>query len=219
MSSLLIQKSRALKGILLAIILLAGAIIFSHYVLGNVALTLRLFISRLLFWLIVGIIFLYARSVEKQPFLLWKESESGVVFYFVSIVAVLGCTLIGSVLISIILKKLGFGDQSAIIKQLLLLANPIKLFSVVTAALTEEFIVRGYLMPRMQLFFKSAVWPIIISSILFGLAHIGFGTIVNMAVPLFIGLVFAVYYQKYRNIKVLILCHFLIDFYSLIVHH
>lgn len=219
MPSSLIQKSLALRGILLAIILLAGAIIFSHYVLGNVALTLRLFISRLLFWLIVGILYMYARSVERQPFLMWKESNRRVVFYFVSIVAVLGCTLLGSVIIAIILKSLGLGNQSSIIKEITLLAIPVKLLAVFTAAFTEEFIIRGYLMPRLQLFFKSAVWPIIISSVIFGIAHIGFGTVLNMAIPLFIGLVFAIYYQKYRNLKVLIMCHFLIDFYALIVHH
>jgi uncharacterized protein len=88
---------------------------------------------------------------------------------------------------------------------------------VITAAVCEELIFRGYLMPRLQLYFKSKWFPIIISALIFGAGHAAYGTIINTAVPLFIGLLFGWYYQQYRNIKVLILCHFLIDFISLVV--
>ncbi|MGH2565030.1 MAG: CPBP family glutamic-type intramembrane protease [Ginsengibacter sp.] len=39
----------------------------------------------------------------------------------------------------------------------------------------------------------------------------------NVVGPVFIGIVFAFYYWKWRNIKVVILCHFLWDFISLML--
>ena len=42
--------------------------------------SLRLFISRLLIWATVGIMFLYARQGEVQHFFLWDEQQYGVIF-------------------------------------------------------------------------------------------------------------------------------------------
>ena len=89
---------------------------------------------------------------------------------------------------------------------------PLKFFIAFTAGVVEEFIFRGYLLPRLQLFFSSKHWPIVIGAILFGLAHFRYGTIMNVAGPIILGLIVGYHYQKYRNIKVLIITHFLYDF-------
>ena len=87
----------------------------------------------------------------------------------------------------------------------------------VIAGVVEELIFRGYIQTRLQLFFKKAYMPIILSSVMFGIVHIGYGTIPQIIVPCFIGLVMAIHYYKYRNIKILIICHFLYDFIALYV--
>jgi membrane protease YdiL (CAAX protease family) len=92
---------------------------------------------------------------------------------------------------------------------------PLKLFTVATASIAEELIFRGYLMSRLQLYFKNTWAPVVISGVIFGLDHAAYGTLSNVLGPLFIGLLFGWRYQKYRNLKILIICHFAIDFIAL----
>jgi hypothetical protein len=89
------------------------------------------------------------------------------------------------------------------------------LFTCLTAGITEELIFRGYLLPRLEILFKNKWAAIIISALLFGLAHGGYGDLSKMLVPFIIGFIFAFYYTRYRSLTVLIICHFLIDFNSL----
>ncbi|REC50890.1 hypothetical protein DRF62_18090, partial [Chryseobacterium piscium] len=56
-----------------------------------------------------------------------------------------------------------------------------------------------------------------VSALLFGIFHSAYGTIGRAVVPIFIGTVFALFYKKYSNIKILIICHFLIDFISMML--
>lgn len=90
-------------------------------------------------------------------------------------------------------------------------------FTALTAGVTEEFIFRGYLQPRLTVIFKNPYAAIILSSLLFGLLHFKYGTLANVIGPIFIGLIFSLYYWKYRNLTVLILCHFLWDLISLLI--
>jgi hypothetical protein len=86
------------------------------------------------------------------------------------------------------------------------------LFTCLTAAFTEELMFRGYLLPRLQVLFGKPWIAIIVSSLLFGLAHAGYLNFNSVFLPFLLGIAFAVYYYKYRNIAVLIVAHFLIDF-------
>jgi membrane protease YdiL (CAAX protease family) len=63
--------------------------------------------------------------------------------------------------------------------------------------------------------YNSPVAGILVSAILFGILHSTYGTIGQVVIPFFIGVVFAVFYKFYSNIKILIICHFMIDFVSL----
>ena len=85
------------------------------------------------------------------------------------------------------------------------------LFGVFTAGVAEELVFRGYVLTRLQVLFKNSYLPVIISSVIFGLIHFGYGTIQNILVPMFIGAVFAVYYNRYKNILIVIIAHFLYD--------
>ncbi|RTZ46850.1 CPBP family intramembrane metalloprotease [Chryseobacterium arthrosphaerae] len=63
--------------------------------------------------------------------------------------------------------------------------------------------------------YSSPIIGIIVSAILFGILHSTYGTIGQVVIPFFIGAVFAAFYKLYSNIKILIICHFMIDFVSL----
>ena len=179
------------------------------------------FYSRLILWLYLLIIYIWVLKVEKQKFLLWSERKSSALFYLVSIASMLAAIILLAGILHKIESYFGW-DNSEKLKamlQLLWKNKLLLLFTTLSAGIMEELLFRGYLMPRLQLLLKNSWLTIIISSLLFGLAHYSYGSWSQVINPLFIGLIFAWHYQKYRNIKVLILCHFLIDFLSVLTTH
>jgi len=213
-------------------LVLAGIIIsFSIFLLSSTVLTLLLkpahlseealmLFSRIFFWICAIAVYAYAVKVEKQKLLLWTEKKYSFLFYLGSIISILLILLAGITIISLIGMPLGLHNKSAKLNGMVSVLRKNKsllVFTCLMAGVTEELIFRGYLIPRLQLFFKSPYLPLIISSLLFGVAHIGYGSIAQIIGPIFIGFVFAGYYQKYRNIKILILCHFLWDFFTLLI--
>ncbi|WP_052342642.1 CPBP family intramembrane glutamic endopeptidase [Bacillus sp. EB01] len=82
-----------------------------------------------------------------------------------------------------------------------------------TAGITEEIIYRGFLIfAFQQLFPQLGIWMVLIlSSILFGLAHTYQG-ISNVIRTSIIGLFFALLYISLDSIIPLIILHFLIDY-------
>ena len=90
-------------------------------------------------------------------------------------------------------------------------------FTCLTAGVIEELLMRAYIQPRIEKIYNSPVLGITVSALLFGILHSSYGTIGQVVVPFFIGIVFAVFYKKYSNIKILIICHFMFDFISLML--
>jgi membrane protease YdiL (CAAX protease family) len=174
-------------------------------------------ISRFLYWLWLALIFVYVWRREHQPLLLWSEKRYGAGFYFASIFGMLFTLFIGTNIIAGLLALFKLFKRSDAMVGIGQFSLPLKVFISVTAAVVEEFVFRGYLMPRLQLFFKGVHWPVIITSVIFGLAHMRWGTLVNVLGPMLIGFAFAYHYQKYRNIKVLMACHFLWDIVGLML--
>ena len=213
-------------------LVLAGIIIsFSIFLLGSTLLTFllkpahlpeeaTLFISRIFFWLCLLAMVAYAAGIERQQLLLWEEKKYDFGTYIVSVIALLLILLAGVTLLSQIELSLGLLKKSSKLNGMVAVLRQNKwllVFTCLTAGVTEELIFRGYLIPRLQLFFKSPAASLVLSSLFFGLAHIGYGNIGQVIGPVFIGFIFALYYQKYRNIKVLIVCHFLWDYLTLLV--
>ena len=54
--------------------------------LSGVSLTGMLWISRFGFWVVLLIIYLYARNIEKEKFLLWAEQKVKPAFFAASVV-------------------------------------------------------------------------------------------------------------------------------------
>lgn len=208
-------------------LILAGILIaFSIFLLGSTVLTLLLkpvylsdenilLITRIFFWICLLVMVAYAVRAEKQPFLLWPEKKYPFGTFLISIIAILSILLAAMTILSQVEMAFGVEKKSANLNKMevVLKRNQwLLVFTCLTAGVTEELIFRGYLIPRLQLFFKGPYPALIISSVFFGLAHIGYGSIHQVIGPVFIGFIFALYYKKYRNIKVLILCHFLWDY-------
>ena len=217
------QKTNVLIGMFFSMTVLLAVLLFS--VLFRKLTTdneLVFWLGRLSIWVCLLFIYLFVSQIEKQKFLLWTEMPLNFTEYFKSFFRIIFAIIVGAIIIGLTLKFLGNdpkqGSKFVEIIQILKNSFPLLIFTCLTAGITEELIFRGYLMPRLQLFFNNNYASIIISSILFGLMHIGYGTIMQIIGPVFIGFVFAVHYQKYRNIKILIFCHFFWDFMSIMAN-
>lgn len=184
----------------------------------------NLLYSRFFFWGIAIFLFFYAHFAEKQKLLLKKPERRRIGFYVLSVLCMYGAILLSGILLLFILKSLGYSinQQGDYLKNMkaILRAHPVLLiFTCVTAGVTEEIIFRGYLQQRIELIFKSPAAGIIISAVFFGLAHSLYGTIQQVAIPFAIGIIFSIYYFKYKNIYVLMVFHFLFDYIQLLFAH
>ncbi|HEY6062415.1 MAG TPA: type II CAAX endopeptidase family protein, partial [Chitinophagaceae bacterium] len=151
------------------------------------------FYSRLILWFYLLMIYIYVLKAEKQNFLLWSEKKSSFLFYLISIAVILAAIVLVAGILHKVETYYGWdnSDKLKAMLQLLWKNKPLLLFTTLSAGIMEEFLFRGYLMPRLQLFLKNAWLTILISSLLFALAHYSYGSLAQMINPLFIGLIFA----------------------------
>lgn len=97
----------------------------------------------------------------------------------------------GYIMLAVLLSPLrgeDTGDASAVFDAI----TPLLAIALaVMAGVTEEFLYRGVLLVRMRTLLPRvpAVVLLVASSIIFGLAHAGYGTIANMVFPFLLGLV------------------------------
>jgi len=215
------QRALVTRGLILTMLLFFAIAQINHVIISVTGMkewSAGMFaISRCLYWLWLGCIYLYVTRLEKQPLLLWPEKNYGVGFYLASVFGIILTLGIGNIAITYALFFAGLYKTNEAVLGLGQFSLLLKIFISLTAGIVEELVMRGYLMPRLQLFFKKWYWPVIVSSVLFGIAHARWGTLANVLVPMFIGFIFACHYQKYRNIRVLIFCHFAWDMISLMM--
>jgi CAAX protease family protein len=179
-----------------------------------------LIITRLLFWVALPGLWLYARYVEKGPFLVKSEKDYPTKFRLLAIVILLAAVYLGGSIIGLVIHFILHETTSIKLTEMVLLmrGNYLLIFFVAaTAGITEEMLFRGYIQSRFEEMFRSHWPPIILTSILFGVLHLTYGTVSNAIIPFYIGLIFSWFYWKYRNIRILIIVHFLIDLFSLLV--
>lgn len=177
----------------------------------------KLFYSRFFYWGTVLVMLLYALKAERQPMLLWKDENNTLGFLLLSAL-VLYLLFIVAAIISAIPMLFGVRDNVAMVKKVTetLKGHPMMIFFVaLTAGVTEELIFRGYLLTRMMQLFKNNIAAIVVSSLLFSSLHYKYGSYRELIFTFLIGIVFSIYYIKYRNIKPIIIAHFLIDFISM----
>jgi membrane protease YdiL (CAAX protease family) len=191
-----------------------------HFTIG------RVIGSRVAIWIEVLLLYAYAIFIEKNNLLLWVDKKYPAGFYFASFGALylLG---IGAGFVSKVPALFGYNDDRTLLLRLMgiVAANwPVLILTAITAGITEELIFRAYLVPRLEVIFKNKYVPVIISSLAFGLIHYRYHSLSEVIFATLFGVVFAIHYQWYRNIKILILTHACIDFisiclYKLLIHY
>ncbi|HZY37258.1 MAG TPA: type II CAAX endopeptidase family protein [Mucilaginibacter sp.] len=180
-------------------------------------------ISRFIIWATLGLMLLYARYAEVQKFILWGEEKYDWTFYLLWIfVLYLLCFM--SQIISAIPYLLGLHEKSPSLLRLthLLKQYPaLGMLTAITAGITEELFFRGYLMSRLALFFKNYHHQVLISAALFCAIHISYHYWGEIIFTFSLGLIFGYHYQRFRNIKVLIVVHFIVDAVATVaaMHH
>ena len=210
-------KTRLITGIVIAFILvpIAGRLALdghgydTHYVL----------FSRYFYWLEIVLLFCYARWIEKGPFFIWPPQKQKFWFYPASFGA-LYLLAIAAGAVSNIPKLFGVPDNREIMEQMVHVVNksmPLMIFGAVTAGVTEELIFRAYMVPRLELVFKNKYMPVIVSALLFSALHFRYLSVHELLFTFLFGIVFAIHYQWYRNISILIIVHAVIDFVSFVL--
>lgn len=175
-------------------------------------------LSRIAIWGVLLITFLYSLFIEKGSFLLKVEKKYSIVFNIKAIIVLyLVCVFGGAVLNGIIQFAIHKEDSTKILQFTTLFKNDyfLIIFTCFTAGAVEELLMRGYIQPRIERIYNSPLAGVLVSAALFGILHSTYGTIGQVVVPFFIGVVFAMFYKIYSNIKILIVCHFMIDFVTL----
>jgi len=176
----------------------------------------KLFYSRFIYWGTALMLLGYAVKIERQSLLIWKESKITIGYFLLSVL-VLYLLSIGAAIVSA-LTTLGVHDSNEMMKKVIgvLKGHPAMIFFIaLTAGVTEELIFRGYLLTRLSQLFKNNAVAIIVSSLLFSALHYKYGSYRELIFTFLVGALFSVYYMEYRNIKALILAHFLIDFINM----
>ncbi len=178
------------------------------------------FYNRLSLWIVLVLILFYNFFIENRSFFVWEDKKYPVVFYFAAVICLYLICMIGGAVLNAIIMALTQEKISDKLMQLSLVFTDnyfLLVFTCITAAVIEELLMRAYIQPRIESIYKSPILGIIISALLFGILHSTYGTIGQVIVPFFIGIVFASFYKLYSNIKILIICHFLFDFVSLMM--
>jgi uncharacterized protein len=176
--------------------------------------------SRIIIWLGLLLTWLYSKKVEKQAFQLWERRKYSVGIWIVSLLAILLVIIAVVGDAAMVYKGLGWDtEREKITKAIQIILGDwmLILFTCITAGVTEELVVRAYMMPRIEQITGSAFLSVAISALLFGFMHIGYGTSFQVVATTLMGAVFGFYYYFYRNIRLLILFHFLWDLVILII--
>jgi len=166
-------------------------------------------------WLILFVVYMYATKIEKRKLLILSEIDISFKQTLKNIFRLILSFVGISIAVNCILHLCGVKNGSANIQKLIPILRQYKILILIisiTAGVVEELVFRAYLFPRFEELFKNTDAAIILSASLFGLLHISYGTIAQVAFPFLFGVVTALHYKKHRNIKTLIYTHFLWDF-------
>jgi len=133
-------------------------------------------------------------------------------------------TVVGFALIFVVLPVLaailyyyGLDDQQAITDIVVDLPLYIVLMAIVVAPLTEELLFRALLINKISEYTKSAALAIIVSSMVFSLFHVSYGSVVEVVGVFTVGLIFGFVYWKSQSVIPPMFIHLVYNFLSIMV--
>jgi membrane protease YdiL (CAAX protease family) len=169
--------------------------------------------SRLIYWAEVIFLWWFAEQYENQPLLIWQENRSGIKFILLWTV-ILILSMVAAYLISGVTAWFGYHVDKLPLRQMSQFITGRYLlitYSTITAGVTEEIILRGYILTRLSLLFKNQYTAVIISALIFSGLHYSYNSARQFVFTFLVGIIMALHYKKYHNLKPLILAHFLFD--------
>ncbi|MFD2871011.1 type II CAAX prenyl endopeptidase Rce1 family protein [Mucilaginibacter ximonensis] len=206
-----LSKAKIITGVVIAFLLpLLLSLGVAHL---PVSYWTKIYASRIVFWAEVLLLWLYARKVEKQSLLILPEKKRGFEFV-VTAVVILYLLTIAAQILSAIPVLMGYHEDTTVMRQIahIVKGRPVLIFFIsLTAGVCEEIIFRGYLLTRLSLLFKNQWAPVLLSSLLFAALHYKYNMPREYIFPFLIGVIFSIHYQRFGNIKPLIIVHFIID--------
>jgi membrane protease YdiL (CAAX protease family) len=212
-----LSKARIITGIVIAFLFpLAASLLVAILPVGHWT---KIYASRFVFWGEVLLLWFYAHKVEKQKLLIWPEKSRGLEFMVTSVV-ILYLLTIAAQIIATIPALLGYHENNAVMKQIaaIVRGRPGLIFFIsLTAGFCEEVIFRGYVLTRLSLLFKNPIVAVLLSSLLFAALHYRYNMPREYIYPFLIGIIFSIHYQRFGNIKPLIVVHFIIDVIGLTI--
>lgn len=127
-----------------------------------------------------------------------KKDNHIAVFYGVSTIILFWLAMV--VVLSIIIAFTGFTEENTVVFQIgRALSWPGIVMVSLLAAVSEETFFRGFLQKRVGL---------IPASVLFGIVHVSYGTILQVVMPIILGLFLGFLYIKTQNIGSAVSAHF-----------
>lgn len=212
-------------GIILTFVLLAASMLYSIPLINSFfnykTLTTDLFFyNRLSLWLVLLLVLIYNFFIENRSFFVWEDRKYSFLFYFGAVILLYLISLFGGAFLNaivIFLTKEKVSERLIEFKILFKNNYLLIIFTCLTAGIIEELLMRAYIQPRIEKIYNSPALGIIVSALLFAFLHSTYGTIAQVVGPFFIGIIFALFYKKYSNIKILIICHFMFDFISMML--
>ncbi len=180
----------------------------------------RLLYTRIFFWGELATLYLYALFIEKKSFLIWEQRSYDAGFFLISVLTLYFLTYAVDVF-SLIYLNISHENTTKIthFAEVLNRNKWLVVFTILTAGFTEELVIRGYLMPRLTLLFENNYLPVIVSALIFSFLHLGYHSFFYLILTFFSGLIWGAFYQKYRNIHILICFHILYDTIAIYSHH
>ncbi|MCX8534106.1 CPBP family intramembrane glutamic endopeptidase [Chryseobacterium luquanense] len=212
-------------GVILTFVLLAASMLYSIPLINSFfnykTLTTDLFFyNRLSLWLVLLLVLIYNFFIENRSFFVWEDRKYSFLFYLGAVILLYLISLFGGAFLNaiiIFLTKEKVSERLLEFKILFKNNYLLIIFTCLTAGIIEELLMRAYIQPRIEKIYNSPALGIIVSALLFAILHSTYGTIAQVVGPFFIGIVFALFYKKYSNIKILIICHFMFDFISMML--
>jgi len=116
--------------------------------------------------------------------------------------------LITLLILGIIAEYFGFADQEAVYEKVLELPVYVLLFAVIAAPVSEELFFRALLVPRIG---------VLASSVLFGLMHFSYGSVIEIAGAALVGIILGVIYKTGKSITPVLIIHIMYNLLSILV--
>lgn len=210
------SKKKILPGIAIVLFLFIAPIALDYWGILRINRNIySLVLHEVYVWLILFVVYMYATKVEKRKLLILPESDLTLKQTLKNIFRLILSFIGISIAVNLILHLIGIKNDSTDIQKLIPILRQYKVFILIisiTAGVVEELVFRAYLFTRLEELFKNTDIALILSAALFGILHISYGTVAQVAFPFLFGVVTTLHYKKYRNIKTLIYTHFLWDF-------